>query len=204
MESLPLQHMRESPHRGVPFVRGSLSHFKMILRKPRSVMKPTGNEMEYAVGLYFVHNMSLPFDHTCCLDESELETCLFFSCVVELQSKATMGVVLSRSSSSNRSIRWCPLTLPPSTQAAHQILHTACPESSCSCFSLLVGFFRIHSDSGNFCFPGFFIFLRFPFRHLHDILQTGFDVITNWCNLSIQSFRWTYERTALPSSFPDC
>ena len=25
-----------------------------------------------------VHNMSLPFDHTCCLDKSELETCLRF------------------------------------------------------------------------------------------------------------------------------
>ena len=49
-ESLPLLHMRESQHLGVLFVFGSLSHFKMILRKPRSLMKPTRNEMEYAVG----------------------------------------------------------------------------------------------------------------------------------------------------------
>ena len=31
-----------------------------------------------------------------------------------------------------------------------------------------------------------------------------FDVITDWCHISIQSFRWTYESTALPSPFPDC
>ena len=56
---------------------GSLLHFKMILRKPRSLMKPTRNEMEYA-GDLSVHNMSLPFDHTRLLDKSELETCLRF------------------------------------------------------------------------------------------------------------------------------
>ena len=48
---------------------------------------------------------------------------------------------LSLSCSSNSSIRCCHLTPRPSTHAAHQLLQTACPESSCSCFSLLVGFF---------------------------------------------------------------
>ena len=33
--------------------------------------------MECALGLS-VHKMSLPFDHTCCLDKSELEMCLRF------------------------------------------------------------------------------------------------------------------------------
>ena len=28
--------------------------------------------------------------------------------------------------------------------------------------------------------------------------------ITNWCNISIQNFCWTYERSAIPYSFPDC
>ena len=88
----------------------------------------------------FAHSMSLPFDHTCCLDKSELETCLRFP-VRKPQSKATIGVVLSFSSSSNSLIQCCPPTPRPSTQAAHQLLQTACPESSCSCFPLLVGFF---------------------------------------------------------------
>ena len=38
-------------------------------------MKPTRNEMEYAVGRF---RSQLPFDHTCCLDKSELGTCLRF------------------------------------------------------------------------------------------------------------------------------
>ena len=45
--------------------------------------------------------------------------------------------------------------------------------------------------------------LRFPFRHLHEIPQLV-DVLTNWCCVSILSFRWTYERTAVPSPFLDC
>ena len=49
-ESLPLLHMRRSTHLGVVFVLGSLSHSKMILRKPRSVMKPTRNGMDCPVG----------------------------------------------------------------------------------------------------------------------------------------------------------
>ena len=100
-----------------------------------------------------VHNMSLPFDHTCCLDKSELETLSAFSRVRKPQSKATIGVALSLSSSSNSSIRCCPPTPRPSTQAAHQLLQTACPESSCSCFSLLVGFFAASKGSSSSSFP---------------------------------------------------
>ena len=33
---------------------------------------------------------------------------------------------------------------------------------------------------------------------------TWLDVITTGCYISIQSCRWTHERTALPYSFPDC
>ena len=40
------------------FVLGSLSHFKMILRKPRSLMKPTRNEMEHAVGPFRSQNVA--------------------------------------------------------------------------------------------------------------------------------------------------
>ena len=36
--------------------------------------------------------------------------------------------------------------------------------------------------------------------HLHHSL----NVITIWCQIRVQSFRRTHERTALPSSFPGC
>ena len=47
----------------------------------------------------------------------------------------------SLSSCSNSSIRFCSPRPRPPTQAAHQLPKTACPESSCCCFSLPVGFF---------------------------------------------------------------
>ena len=61
---------------------------------------------------------------------------------------------------------------------------------------------RIRSDSGDFCFQGFLIF----FAHLDICTRFTycFDVITKGCYISIQSFRWTYKRTVLSSSFPDC
>ena len=46
------------------FMLGPLSHFKMILQYPRSLMKGTRNEMEYAVR-FFVRNMSLQSDTYC-------------------------------------------------------------------------------------------------------------------------------------------
>ena len=87
------------------------------------------------------HNMSLPFDHACCLDKSELETCLRFP--VTENSNRTL-----RSESSFLSL------LLPTVQfdVVHQHLdlrhkqHTNSGgqhvlNTSCSCFSLLVGFF---------------------------------------------------------------
>ena len=143
-----------------------------------------------------VHSMSLPFDHTCSLGKSELETCLRFP-VSENRNRKL------RSESSFL----FPLLPIVQFDVVHQHLglrhkqhtnsyKTACPESSCSFFSLLVGFFWIHSDSGNFFLQAFLIFFV---SHL-DIC-TRFP---NWSYISIQNFRWTYERTALPSPFPDC
>ena len=87
-----------------------------------------------------VHNMSLPFDHTCCLCKSELETCLRFP------------------ASENRGRKLRPessfLILLPTFQfdvvqqhldLRHKQHTNSCRqdvlESSCSCFSPLVGFF---------------------------------------------------------------
>ena len=88
-----------------------------------------------------VHHFSPPFGYTCCFDKSELETCLCFPVSENPQSTTTTGVVLSLSYSSNNSVRCCPPTPRPSTQATHQLLKTTCPESSCSVFYLLLGFF---------------------------------------------------------------
>ena len=80
------------------FVPGSSSPCIMILRKPRSLL--------------FVHSMSLPFDHTCCLGKSELETCLRFPVSVnryrKLRSESSF-----LSSSSNSSIQCCSPTPRP-------------------------------------------------------------------------------------------
>ena len=96
--------------------------------------------------------------------------------------------------------------LPPTVQCdvVHQHLdlphkqHTnSCKQHVLNLHVLLSarGILRIHSASGNFCFQRFFIFTRFT---------NWSDVTTKWCYISIQCFRWTYERTALPYSFPDC
>ena len=97
-----------------------------------------------------VQNLSLHFQHTCCLDKSELETILRF-------------LVSSK--------RY-PQTLRPSTQAAHQFLYTACPESSRSCFSRVVGFFGSFIALGDLHCQLFFV-SSFPthFVHFHGGLQ---------------------------------
>ena len=66
--------------------------------------------------------------------------------------------------------RSCPPTPRPSRQAAHQLQETACPESSCSCFSLLVD----SSDSfwlWEFLLPRVLHLPHFTFRPLRETLQ---------------------------------
>ena len=76
---------------------------------------------------------------------------------------------------------------------------TPTPVDSMSCIFMFLFFSArwvlwIHSDSGNFCFQGFLIFFVSHFD-IYTRLSNWFDVITDWCYISIQSFRWTYERT---------
>ena len=140
-----------------------------------------------------VHNKSLPFDHTCCHDKSELETFLRFP--------------VSRNRSRKlQSELFFLFPLPPTVQVdvVHQHLDLRHKQHTDSCKHCSRGILRIHSDSGgNFCFQGFFIFIVSHFD-ICTRFTNWFDVITNWCYFSIQSFRWSYERTALPYSFPDC
>ena len=67
-----------------------------------------------------VHNMSLPFDRTCCLDKSELETCLHF--------------LVSENRSRKLRSEW--FFLSPLLRKVQ------------SCFSLLVGFFGFNVTLG--------------------------------------------------------
>ena len=62
---------------------------------------------------------------------------------------------------------------------------------------------RIHSVSGHFCFQNFLIFFVSHFD-ICTRFPNWFDVINNWNCISIRSFRWTYEHTAMSSPFPDC
>ena len=144
-----------------------------------------------------VHNTSPPFDHTCCLDKTELDTCLRFPMSRSRNRKLQSEVFLS--SSSNVSIRCCLPTPRAATQAAHHFL-----KSSSSCSDLLIRFFGFISTVGISAFQGFFIFFIISHLDICTRFTNWFGVITSGCCFSIQSFRWTYERAALPYSFPDC
>ena len=67
-------------------------------------------------------------------------------------------MVLSRSSASNSSIRCCPPTPLPSTQAAHQLQKQHVSNPHVLFFSIR-RVLRVHSHSGNFCLQWFFIFV---------------------------------------------
>ena len=149
-----------------------------------------------------VHNMSLPFDHTCCLGKSELETGLRFLVSEnrnrKLQSESSFLFPLLPTVQFDVVHQHLDLRHKQHTNSCRQhVLNLHVLVSLCSLDS------SIHSDSGNFCFQGFFIFFVSHFD-ICTRFPNWFDVLTNWCYISIQSFRWTYERTALPSPFPNC
>ena len=178
-----------------------IGSFKMILRKPRSLMKPTRNEWSKLWDLS-VHNTSLPFDHTSCFGKSELEACLYFP--------------VSRSR--NRKLHSEPFFLSPllpTVQFAvvHQHLDLRRKQHTNSCrqhvlnLHVLVSLCSLDSMEliltlGISASKGVPHLLRFPFRHLHEIHQLV--RCHHHLVLHLDSFRWTYERTALPSSIPDC
>ena len=139
--------------------------------------------------------MSLPSDHTCCLGTSELESVSAFSCVRKPYSNATIGVVLSLSSSSNSSIRCCPPTIRPSTQAAHRLLWTASPQ--------LVGFFGFILTLGISASKGSSSSSLSISTSARDS-PTGSRSPPIGAPSRFRVFVGTYEHSALPSQFPDC
>ena len=86
----------------------------------------------------FSFSMSLQSDHTCCLDKAEQGTCLHFSCAMShLSSLLFIQQFNSMLSTDSTTV-----------DAIHQLLWTACPDSSCFCVSRLVGFLELNRTLG--------------------------------------------------------
>ena len=136
----------------------------MILRKPRPLMKPTRNEIEYAADLS-VHNMSLQNDQYPLTRHIRIGNVSAFPCQEDR----------------NRMQRW---------DLRHK-QHT--------------NFCRQHDswDSWDSFLPGGPLLQRVLHLHRFTWRFDGLEVITNWGQIRVQSFRWTHERTALPDSFPN-
>ena len=146
-----------------------------------------------------VHNMSLPFDRTCCLDKSELETCLRFPASENRNRKL-------RSESSFL----FPLLPIVQFDVVHQHLdlrhtrHTnSCRHLHVSCFSLLVGFFGFMLTLGISASQGSSS-SSFPISTSVRDSPTGSMPSPIGAASRFRVFRWAYERTALPHPFPNC
>ena len=146
----------------------------MILRKPRSLITP--QEMKWSMLWDFRSQHVAPVFLAVSTNQNWKRVCIFLrnESVVKGNSRSRS---FSLSSVSHNSIRCCPPTLRPSTPAAHQLLQSACQESSCAYFSRLVRIIGIRSCSLNFRFQGFFIFIV---RHFDSLTWrfSWFKVIT--------------------------
>ena len=114
-----------------------------------------------------VHNTSLPFDHTCCLCKSELETCL--RCIVsknhnrKLRSESSFLFLLLPTVQFDVVHQHLDLRHKQHTNSCGQhVLNLQVPISLCLLDSL---------DSWEFLLLRVPHLLRFPFRHLHEIPQ---------------------------------
>ena len=169
-----------------------------MLRKPRSLMKPTRSEMEY----FSVHNESLPFDHTCCLDKSELETCLRF-------------LVSCYRNQKQQSESFFLVPLPPTVQfdVVHQLLHIRLKQHTNFLKQHVLNLHVLVSLASWDSSDSFLLWepLLPVALHLHrfhfDIFTerfNWFNVIINWSQICVLSFCWTYEGAAMPYSDPGC
>ena len=154
--------------------------------------------MKYAVGRLLSQHVAPVSPHSLSR-QIRIENVSAFSCVVKLQPKATMGVVLSllfiqqfNSMWSINSTTFDTSSTPTSVNSMSRIVMFR--------FLSTCGVLGIHSCPGNLSFQGLFIFIV---RHL-DIFTWYFNwlnVITIWGQIRVQSVLWTCERTALPYFF---
>ena len=147
-----------------------------------------------------VHDKSLPFDRTCCLDKSELETCLRF---------------LVSCNRSHKQQQWESFFLvprPPTVQfdVVHQLLDLRHKQHLIFCAQHVLHLHVLldsRDSSGSFLLwePLLPMVLR-----LHRVpldVFTGIQSVQcrhNVCQIHVQLFRQTSERSALPRSFPGC
>ena len=164
-------------------------------------MKPTRNETEYAVGTFpFTtrrSHLTIPAVST---NENWKRVCTFLRQNTIIES-------CNRSRHPSFFFLQQFTSMLSTNTSTFDTGGTPTPKDSMSSIFMFLflsarGVLRIHSHSGNFCFYGFLIFFVSHFD-ICTRFPNWFDANTNWCYISIQSFRWTYERTALPSPFPD-
>ena len=144
---------------------GALSHITMILRKPRfdETCKKLNGTCCGAFPFTTCHS-SLTI-HTVSTNQNLKRVGLFLG-----PDTVTESNIRSRSFSFLLLLQKFKSMLSTNSSTTHQSLHTTCPESSCSCFSRLVGFFGfilavvISSTYGSFI-------RRSPSRHLHAALH---------------------------------
>ena len=111
-----------------------------------------------------VHNTSLPFDHNCCLDKSELETCLRFPVSGNRNRKLQSELVFF--------LQQLNSILPTNTSTFDTSSTPTPPACPIFMFLFLSTCGGIHSDSGNLLLPKVLHLPHFPFRHLHEVLQS--------------------------------
>ena len=141
---------------------------------------------------FSVRNKSLPFDSVCGLDKSELELWLHSPVSRNRTQKLPLGLFV--------------LFLSPTVQLEvvsqhHELRHK---QHTNSCKQHVHNFHVLvllcsWDSSGSFQLWEFLRLKTLLLRFLHRL-----DVITKRYCISIQSCYWTYKRTALPYSFPDC
>ena len=152
-----------------------------------------------------VHNMSLPFDHTCCLDKSELETCLRFPVSEnrsrKLQSESSflfllllLPIVQFDVVHQHRDLRHKRHTNSSRQHVLnlHVLVSLCSLDSSEFILTLGISAFKGSSSSSN------------PISTSARDSPTGSMSSPIGATSRFRVFRWTYERTALPSRFPDC
>ena len=142
----------------------------------------------------FVHNMSLQFDHLCCLDISELGTCLYFMC----HETVIEGKQLESSFSFSSSIHQfnSMFSTHSTTFDARRTPTSVDSMSRYSMFLFFLGWWDSWASSslwGTPLPPRALHLQRSASRHLHVALQVA-QCHHNWCQILAQRCRWSQER----------
>ena len=147
-----------------------------------------------------VHNMSLQFDHTHCLDNQNWKRVCILRVIKPKSKKKESFFLFPHPPTMHFSLSTNSLTFDTSITptSAHSILSR----------HVLV-FLDSWDSSDSFLLwePLLRMVLglhRIPFGDLHVALQIGTMLSPVGGQIRVQSFRWTYERAALPYSFPSC